>query len=68
MSRKIPGPYEPAEMERFLDTFMYREGAVLVDEILEMDRDAKAITALLDTAIKRTGIGGCETAQRVIVS
>ena len=49
MSRKIPGPYEPAEMERFLDTFMYREGAVLVDEVLEMDRDAKAITALLDT-------------------
>jgi hypothetical protein len=36
-------------MERFLDTFLYGEDAVLVDEVLKMDAEAKAIEAVLDT-------------------
>ncbi len=49
MPREIPGPYDPAEMRRFLDTFLYREGAFLVDEVLELDADTRRIRALLDT-------------------
>lgn len=49
MSLDIPGPYEPAEMRRFLDTFMYDEGGFLIDEVLRLDRDAREMEALLDT-------------------
>jgi hypothetical protein len=49
MSREIPGPYDPAEMRRFLDTFLYREEAFLVDEVTELDGSALAVEARMDT-------------------
>jgi hypothetical protein len=49
MSREIPGPVDPAELRRFCDSFMYREGAFLVDEVVAMDAEARAIEARLDT-------------------
>lgn len=48
MAREIPGPYEQSEMQHFLATFMYRESAFLVDEVLEMDSEARRIEARLD--------------------
>ena len=57
-----PGPIDPAEMRHFLDTFLYSEEAFLVDEIVSLDREKKAIEARLDTtrslplsAAQRTG-------------
>jgi hypothetical protein len=47
--RVIPGPIDPGEMQRFLDTFLYREEAFLVDEVVRMDAEAREIEALLDT-------------------
>ncbi|MBW2231218.1 MAG: hypothetical protein JRG92_08725 [Deltaproteobacteria bacterium] len=47
--RMIPGPYEEAEMQRFLDTFLYRQEAFLIDEVLSMDAEKRAIEARLDT-------------------
>jgi hypothetical protein len=47
--RKIPGPYDPAEMQHFLDTFLYRDEAFLVDEVIRIDRAERAIEAVLDT-------------------
>ncbi|HVP27567.1 MAG TPA: hypothetical protein VMW35_00225 [Myxococcota bacterium] len=44
-----PGPLDPAELARFLETFLYREPAFLVDEIVAVDRAGHAIEALLDT-------------------
>lgn len=44
-----PGPLDAAEMQRFLETFLYREPAFLVDEIVSVDRESRAIEALLDT-------------------
>ena len=49
MPREIPGPYHPAEMRRFLDTFNYREEAFLVDEVLKMDPENRTIEARMDT-------------------
>ena len=49
MSRNIPGPYPEAEMRRFLDTFLYREDAFLVDEVVSMDAKTRAMEARLDT-------------------
>jgi len=49
VEREIRGPIDPAEMRRFLASFMYREDAFLLDEVLAMDREAGAISALLDT-------------------
>jgi hypothetical protein len=49
MSRTIPGPYDADEMRRFLDTFLYREEAFLVDEVIRLDADAKTIEARMDT-------------------
>ena len=49
MARTIPGPYDPAEMRRFLDTFLYREEAFFVDEVLRIDREKRSIEAVLDT-------------------
>jgi hypothetical protein len=37
MSRKLPGPYDPDEMQRFLATFMYEDEAFLVDEVIKVD-------------------------------
>ena len=49
MPREVPGPYDPAEMRRFLDTFSYREQAFLVDEVLKIDPEARFIEARMDT-------------------
>jgi hypothetical protein len=43
------GPLDPAELRRFLDTFLYREPAFLLDEIVSIDPGAHRIEALLDT-------------------
>ena len=37
------------EMQRFRESFLYDEGALLVDEIVRMDPDERAIDAILDT-------------------
>jgi len=50
VERLIPGPFDPTEIRRFLDTYMYREEAFFVDEVLAMDADAGAIEARFDTA------------------
>jgi len=47
--REIPGPFEAAEMRRFLDTFMYRDEAFFVDEVVAMDAEEHTIEARLDT-------------------
>jgi hypothetical protein len=49
LSRPAPGPLDADEFRRFLDTFLYREEAFLVDEVLSIDRDAHALVATLDT-------------------
>ena len=49
MPRVIPGPYEAAEMRHFLDTFLYREEAFLIDEVLCLDAREHRIEARLDT-------------------
>jgi hypothetical protein len=48
LARVIKGPYEASEMEHFLDTFLYREDAFLIDEVTSMDHDARRIEARLD--------------------
>jgi hypothetical protein len=42
-------PVDPAELERFRATFMYHEPAILVDEIVGVDREARLVEARLDT-------------------
>ncbi len=49
MPHKIPGPYPDAEMRRFLDTFLYREEAFLIDEVVKMDAESRSMEARLDT-------------------
>jgi hypothetical protein len=49
MSRKLPGPYDPDEMQRFLATFMYEDEAFLVDEVIKVDVERREIEARLDT-------------------
>lgn len=49
MTRHLPGPYDPTEMRRFLDTFMYAEEAFLIDEIVRLDRERHEIEARFDT-------------------
>lgn len=39
----------PSELQNFLDTFLYSEESVLVDEILRLDADERKIEAILDT-------------------
>lgn len=43
------GPLDPEEIRRFLETFLYGEAAVLVDEIVSVDRSTHEIAAWLDT-------------------
>lgn len=45
----IPGPYDEAEMEHFLATFLYREEAFLIDEVIRLDPEERFIEARLDT-------------------
>jgi hypothetical protein len=48
-SREIPGPYDPADMRSFLDTFLYEDDAFLIDEVLRLDPDERVIVARMDT-------------------
>ncbi len=50
MARTIQGPFEPQEMRRFLDGFMYDEDVFLVDEVTRLDRTRREIEARLDTS------------------
>ena len=47
--RTIPGPYDPAEMRLFLDTFLYEEEGFFVDEVVQLDAERREIRARLDT-------------------
>ena len=49
VERRVPGPYDPDEMERFLEGFMYRREGFLIDEVTRLDRDERAIEARLRT-------------------
>jgi hypothetical protein len=49
LSGALPGPFDPGSFQHFLETFMYREEAFLVDEIVAADANARSITARLDT-------------------
>ena len=46
---QVPGPFEAAEMERFLDTFFYTRAGFLVDEVVRLDHGAREIEAILRT-------------------
>jgi hypothetical protein len=45
---RLPPSLDAQEMRRFLDTFLYRENAFLVDEIRSVDREARRIEAVMD--------------------
>lgn len=49
MTAALSGPLDPDSFARFLDTFMYREAAFLIDEILAVDAALHCITARLET-------------------
>ena len=49
LTRTIPGPYDPSEMRHFLETFLYREEAFLIDEISRLDPETGSIEAHMDT-------------------
>ena len=40
---------QDSEMQRFLDTFLYREAAFLIDEVMKMDSEQRFIEAQMDT-------------------
>ena len=46
---RIPGPHDPEEMQRFLDSFMYGPEAFLVDAIHRLDAEHFEIEAEFDT-------------------
>lgn len=45
---RLPPSLDPGQMRRFLDTFLYREDAFLVDEIRSFDPEARRIEAVMD--------------------
>jgi hypothetical protein len=45
---RLPPSLDPREMRRFLDTFLYREEAFLVDEIRGLDPERRRIEAVMD--------------------
>ena len=47
--RRVPGPYDPGEMQRFLDSYMYRPEGFLVDEVTRLDAEKREVKALLRT-------------------
>ena len=49
MSTTIPGPFEPAEIRRFLDSYLYRPEAFFIDEVLCLDREALRVEAVMNT-------------------
>lgn len=50
LAERSAGVVEPDQLQTFLDTFLYREPAVLVDEITALDAELGRIEAVLDTA------------------
>lgn len=46
---RIPATLDAAEMERFAESFLYREEVFLVDEIVEVDTGHRAIRGRMDT-------------------
>jgi hypothetical protein len=49
VSRVIPGPHDPEQMRRFVDSYFYREGALFIDEVCRMDEEEKVVEAIVDT-------------------
>ncbi len=49
MTRPLPGPYEPEQIQRFLETFMYDDRAFLIDEVVGLHAERHEIEARLDT-------------------
>ena len=49
MTLRVPDSLDAKEMQRFQETFLYREEAFLIDEIVEVDREARAIKARMQT-------------------
>ncbi|MDH3214235.1 MAG: hypothetical protein OEM05_17290 [Myxococcales bacterium] len=47
--RPMHGPIDPAEMRRFLDSYLYREEAFLIDEVLHFDPERRRLGARMDT-------------------
>jgi len=50
LSLRSSDAVDPAQLQHFLDTFLYREDAFLINEITSLDADAFEIRARLDTA------------------
>jgi hypothetical protein len=46
---RLPDTLDAAEIERFLDSFLYAREAFLVDEIAAVDREARTLHARMDT-------------------
>lgn len=46
---RLPDAIDAKDMRRFLDTFLYREEAFLLDEIVAVDREARTLHARTDT-------------------
>ena len=49
MVRHVPGPHDPEQMRRFLDSFMYQDEAFLLDEVVKLDVERREIEARMDT-------------------
>ncbi|MEZ4280172.1 MAG: hypothetical protein R3F21_11225 [Myxococcota bacterium] len=49
----------PDLLQRFVDTFLYSDEALFVDEITHLDREHRALTALLDTT-RPLPLAGCQ--------
>jgi len=49
LARRSADVVDPRDLQTFLDTFLYREPAVLVDEITSVDAEAGRIEAVLET-------------------
>ncbi|RMG09830.1 MAG: hypothetical protein D6731_18885 [Planctomycetota bacterium] len=47
--RDVPAPCDPAEMRRFLDSFLYAPEAFLVDRIDRLDGEAREVEARMET-------------------
>jgi hypothetical protein len=49
LARRSDAAVPAGELQHFLDTFLYTEGAVLIDEITALDREQARVEAILDT-------------------
>ena len=48
-ARTLDGPFEPEESRRFLASLLYEPEAFLIDEVLEIDVEARRVTARMDS-------------------